>query len=78
MKFVKTSVSKLKHGDFISYIPAKNPYLKLYGYVRIINGKKIIQSKNGVQLNIQPIYPLRPSIRYWKVELNKGIAERLI
>jgi hypothetical protein len=77
MKFVKTSISKLNRKDFISYIPSRTPYLKLFGYVRIINGKKIIQSKNGVQMNVDPIHPLQPCNRYWKVEINKGIIERL-
>lgn len=73
MKFIKTTYSQLKKGDYVKFISNKIPSLFIYGYVRVVDGEKIVQSKNAVQLLKDSNFcHIKPNKRFFKTKLNQG------
>ena len=79
MKFMPSSKRNIVVGDYVCYIPNNIPALKIYGYVRNINGMLHVQSKNCIQLLADGHYHFKPSskIRFFKTPLNNGKITKL-
>jgi len=81
MKFIDATISKIKKGDYVCYISPRMPYLKFFGLVRILNGQKVVYSKNCIQVNCTPYYHFKPQkpTRFFRSEISRlGKIQKLV
>jgi len=69
MKFENTTYTKIKKGDYIRFVSNRMPDSFIYGYVRLVDGEKIVQSKNIIQRFNTGFAHIKPESRFFKIKL---------